>query len=174
MHYWLENFRGASGRGLHSCIVHSKWFKGKTFAIGWKTANTTKVFTLESFAIYSNKFMNENVNQHHTHTHTDKHRYRQTQTDRHTHTHTQISTLWRFQLLDQIWLWLKYCLETAPSIPPLSNCTVNGQWTELTTALRFLKFKIIQTNYLAPELEPIFVHRIYIGTRDSNLVNEWN
>ena len=35
-----------------SCTVHSKWFKGKTFTIDWKSAKTVKVIRLESFAVY--------------------------------------------------------------------------------------------------------------------------
>ena len=39
-------------RPMPLCTVHSKWFKGKTFAIGWKTVKTAKVSPLESFAVY--------------------------------------------------------------------------------------------------------------------------
>ena len=49
IHYSLENFCGVSGRSHHTLYMHSKLFKGKTFAIGSKTA---KVFPLKSFAVY--------------------------------------------------------------------------------------------------------------------------
>ena len=49
IHYSLENFRGASGLGHHVLYIASDSGKGKTFAIGRKTA---KVFPLESFAVY--------------------------------------------------------------------------------------------------------------------------
>ena len=58
-----ENFRGCAQNTLFtgkllqyirpwpSCAVHRKWFKGKTFAIDWKTAKNAKVFPLKNFAI---------------------------------------------------------------------------------------------------------------------------